>query len=246
MVPLLFRVPDGLELMTDTSSADADVRRLVPWGSGDARVDSLVPIGFEAYARIFHPSWGGGTWAELAGKRGVEIGPETGFRALLAPEIVPEVSPEWEDVVPSDGRLPPEQIESLAAVLAPFTSSGQDCRYCLWNGFGQLWSHAHGTAIMGRTPQELADYERRGEEQDRILRATSLVRIPWREYFLFRGPLDAVVPFTRWCDQSPNIWWPGMSPGGWPPRSTASRPMWAAPEDASTRCSGNPGWKRWR
>ena len=47
----------------------------------------------------------------------------------------------------------------------------------------------------------------------RLYKASSRVRVPGRDYLLFRGPLDAVMSFLEdrmfpfWGD-SPNIWWP--------------------------------------
>jgi hypothetical protein len=48
--------PQGTRLLTDVSGADWIVQRLWPWGRDlGTRVGALVPEGFEAYVRLFHP-----------------------------------------------------------------------------------------------------------------------------------------------------------------------------------------------
>jgi hypothetical protein len=49
--------PQGTRLLTDVSGADWIVQRLWPWGLDlGTRVGALVPEGFEAYVRLFHPN----------------------------------------------------------------------------------------------------------------------------------------------------------------------------------------------
>jgi hypothetical protein len=59
-------------------------------------------------------------------------------------------------------------------------STIEPCYFGLWRGYG--W-------IEGNTVR--------------------VVRVPQREYLLFRGPLEIVLdgPWTRW-HQTPNLWWP--------------------------------------
>lgn len=53
-----------LEFATDPSVAESIVERLWPWGPESSverlmQVGSLLPEGFEAYARILHPAYRG-------------------------------------------------------------------------------------------------------------------------------------------------------------------------------------------
>jgi hypothetical protein len=56
--------------------------------------------------------------------------------------------------------------------------------------------------------ETIAAYRRKTEEQDRLLRPTPRVRAYARDYFLFAGPLRAVVPLFDLWEQSPSLWWP--------------------------------------
>jgi hypothetical protein len=82
------------------------------------------------------------------------------------------------------GTLPLTVIDVLLEHLRLATSTPEQCYYAVWTGFG-------GSAV----PSDL-------EPQ---------LRLPYREYHLFSGPLEAARttyddgPFAR---QSANLWWP--------------------------------------
>ena len=82
------------------------------------------------------------------------------------------------------GDLPEDEHRSLVSILRRFTSTPERCYFCIWEGYGFLggWSW----------------------------RWTPKLKVPdfGREYFLLRGPLDAVTSFYSQWGQSPNIWWP--------------------------------------
>lgn len=201
----MLRIPDGVELVPDPSPADWVVERLRPWGTGDERVASFVPEGFEAYERILHPVWINNSaetvrWSTLAERRGRVLGPDTRFKEIGGL-----------DHHASDGNLPLEQTRALAAVVEAFTSSPIRCWFCIWEGYGFWSSTGHSPIYLPDTdPQEMAAYRQRAHEQDEVLRGTPRVEAENRAYFLFRGPLstaDSFIQFEPW-HQSPNLWWP--------------------------------------
>jgi len=78
-----FMWPPNFEPCHDLAPADWLRPRLQPWGSGmGTPVTSIVPVGYDAYARVFHPvgapapaefvtwqevaDWSGGTFHALA------------------------------------------------------------------------------------------------------------------------------------------------------------------------------------
>jgi hypothetical protein len=183
--------PDGVELWQDPSPADWIVYRLWPWGPGHekepTRLGSFAPSGFEAYARILHPAYAdvrGGEivrWRTLADRRGVTLGPESTFVEVSG--IPLGDTPEFDQHAPHDGWLIEKEVRSLARLLERYTSTPDQCWFCLWVGPG-YWD-----ASMGRAAQ---------------------VRAEHREYFLFRGELRHAGSFPpiEGEYQSPNLWWP--------------------------------------
>jgi hypothetical protein len=178
-----------LELMTDLTAADWLADRLVGWPTPEQTilVGSVVPTGFEAYARVLHPPHDTSDrpiqWADVAASTGRMVHPEMDWERIIVPRRGFEGrDPVWAHA-PLDGYLDPLQCAELATALAPFTDTPQACWFCYWAGFGDI-------------PERLWECPR--------------VRLPGREYLLLRGPLDAVTSstFERIEFQAPNIWWP--------------------------------------
>ena len=80
--------PDGVELMNAPYPANWIKERLGDWASEKGRfVGSLVPEGFEAYARVFHPaklwkadrSWEQVRWSTVASWNGKVVHPQMQF-----------------------------------------------------------------------------------------------------------------------------------------------------------------------
>lgn len=164
-------------------------------------ITSLVPAGFEAYARLLHPAEGDNgelvRWTDVAERLGRQ--PEA-FMSFS------DFSSQWSGKNPAVGNLAQEDLDQLCRLLKQHTATPEDCFFCLWVGYG--W-HPFGSAHQ---------LEEEGP----------LVRIPWREYFLFNGPVDAASDFGQtiewppiwpsgepkppphliWLPRSPNIWWP--------------------------------------
>ena len=193
--------PDGLTLQRETSPARwiEDALAGTPW----ATVRSLVPVGFEAYARVLHPahrrggdqrypSWTPVRWSELAAKNGgvmhrlVQfdriggIGTRYDTRpASRLGDTSGEIGP------PLIGSLPFELIAPLVSVLGASTATADTCWFCVWHGYGWL--------------PMLEGHE-----------GLPTVKTPGREYFVLRGAVGAVGLFRRtmFLDGGPNIWWP--------------------------------------
>ncbi|HEY9498996.1 MAG TPA: hypothetical protein VIQ78_08240 [Terrimesophilobacter sp.] len=145
-------LPPGVELMTDVSPADWVVGYLKPWDPTGARLESFVPGGFEAYARIFHPAKFrparrgvldpsiSRRWADLAREHGLELTPDIAFVEVSGLEPGDDA---LDEIAPSDENLPPETCDSLAALLRGHSSTPGVSWFCLWDGNGAFWSASH-------------------------------------------------------------------------------------------------------
>lgn len=167
------------------------VQRLTTFG-GD--VLSIVPSGFEAYARVFHPASrvtyteDAGTASFSAPLRWSEVAELTGrkaHRAMHWPSLrgsrpVPDDCTKLKagDVVvqtPEEGCLPLEAARALWPVLAPHTQTRDKCFFAIWEGFG----------CLPRTVLDAPAFE-----------------IPARKFHLFTGPLEAVE--ETFCTDDPD------------------------------------------
>ncbi len=204
-------MPPGTELMRDVSPADWVLERLKPWDSLAVRLNSFAPDGFDAYARIFHPARTGQTltgWAELGAARGVALSPDVAFCEVTG--LDPSDEPALDEITPLNGQLPQAACEALAQALRPHTRSPERSWFCLWEGNGAFWSHAHSATYPDNAIRpEIEQYWADAQAQDAVLHSTPKVEAQHRSYLLFRGPLDAACAFEpgSWYD-SPNLWWP--------------------------------------
>ncbi len=178
--------------------------RLAPFDSGE--VTSVVPDGFESYARILHPcpDTDGGTvrWSRVAQWSGIPLRPGMQFTEIAFPEHTPD-GPVPCDHGPVEGTLPRGDAAALTAPLAAHTSTPGTCWFCVWDGFGwDNWvplTFGDGDApalppFRDPVPSEVRDGPR--------------VRLPHRDYFLYGGPASDVVALADAVDQTPNLWWP--------------------------------------
>ena len=194
VVPAMSREPDGAELLRDVAPAEWVAERL--WRITPHKgllVGSLIPEGFEAYARIFHPAeyqsddreWHKVSWAAVAEWYGKIVHPQMNFSLLANLDIGSYDDPPWGSS-PSVGSLPEDECKHLAGVLGEFTTAPERCYFAVWEGYGGL--------------------------DERLERGSFKLETPYlgRNYHLFRGPLDRVMSFFEWefFYQSPNLWWP--------------------------------------
>ncbi len=178
-------------------------------------VGEIVPSGFEAYARIFHPGrrvFGHSIeqtvalrWSEIASERAKTIHPEMQIEALIdAPDAFDY--DHWKAISTGGGEwLPPhkwlEETEALALaeLLRPHSESTADAWFMLWDGYGDL-----GPGIDG-IPRGVIH----------LIRTGPPVRAEWvegtwalRHYLMMRGPLDSLSDWFGWRMEGPNYWWP--------------------------------------
>lgn len=183
-------------------------------------VGSVVPAGFAAYARIFHPASSAGRleasgtivpavevrWSEVAARSGRTVHPEMQFHAIAAPAHDPEP---W-IYEPQLGVLSKRQCGALVALLSKHTATPNSCWFCLWDGYGYL--HPGGSAafvVAARPPFARIQVGFRRLQlrwsKPRTPRPDQpRVRLPGRDYLLFRGP---IAKAEGWED-GPNLWWP--------------------------------------
>ncbi len=181
--------PDGLEFLEDVSEARWVEESLSEFG----KLRSLLPEGFSAYARVFHPAYLDRDeeqpvrWSTVAEWTGRAVHPLMQFERIANLSESPNhmyKDPPWGSV-PEHGSIPERECRTLIDVLRGFTTTPDQCYFCLWEGFGYL--------------------------DRRLYKAGSRVEAPGRGYLLFRGPLDGVMSFLVrefpfWGD-TPNIWW---------------------------------------
>ena len=189
----------GIQAVTDTEPA----QWLVDGLEQDGTVCTVVPRGFESYARVLHPAWRVRlrdgyiarervTWAQVASETGRTVHRRMQWRQILGRPVMEE--PEVErrvragDVVfgePYEGSAAPPVLAALHNRLAPHTRDPDACWFGVWFGFG--WNYRVGV------PE------------------TKSIGNGYREWDLFRGPLKSM----RRCflesgptHQSANLVWP--------------------------------------
>jgi len=164
--------------------------RLHPFGQD---VGSIVPPGFEAYARVFHPPYRVGAdrtvtpvrWRDIASANERSIQAE--MRRLDVSCQPAQFSHQQErlwDQQPKTGRLPYEIAKRLVADLAAHTSTPESCWFAVWDGFGDL-------AIPDHAGPKFA--------------------IPGRTCLLLHGDIADVLhtlSSVDWIYLAPSLWWP--------------------------------------
>jgi hypothetical protein len=158
--------------------------RLHPFGQD---VGSVVPTGFEAYVRIFHPAsrLAGAEqvevrWSDVAEWSGRTVHPEMQFHAIAVPIPHRETRLQAWSYEPPLGALSQGQVRALVGLLATHTATPDACWFCVWAGYG--FFNTSGVNW------------RKGK----------LVRLPARDYLLFKGPLALALGHR----DGPNLWWP--------------------------------------
>ena len=211
-----------LRFVSDTSAASWIAAGSGPFGSG---VGSLLPQGFEAYARILHPAWIDDApvrWSQVAAWSGKVVHPRVQFAAAARRSFVgPSPSRPWKDP-PAQGNMPPADLSHLCRILGGYTTSPTLCWFCLWDGYGWISNLATASARGDGSPSGGSAARQSTGNDDSpvppVFTEESLqgprVSLPQRRYFLFRGPLDAATELGWMLDdgffipQSPNLFWP--------------------------------------
>jgi len=226
--------PTGVEWMTDLSGAAWIEDGLAEWKVSESfPVGTVVPEGFEAYARVFHPVRPNSVhplrWSAFADERGKVAHPAMEFESLI--ETVDWQRPPWDELAPEWGCTPEAECRALAEVLDAFTWTPDACWFALWDGYSLgFWPEDREVVRWPTRADRRAIYSQETLEREAD-RARELERIPTfgtlrgrrldgslsepaRTYYLLRGRLEAVLGFhfgggrspVRW--RSPNLWWP--------------------------------------
>ena len=192
----------GWETLTpsdEVKAADWIRDRMHPFAQD---VGSVVPSGFDGYARIFHPAWrsGEGTqievrWSDVAAWSGRTVHAEMQFHSIAIPRPGRQTEPSPWRGVPRLGVVSTQQANALVGLLARHTSTPDHCWFCLWDGYGYL-TGAVAVLVANADPVPSAP--------PRPKLKKSRVRLPGRDYLLFTG---SVAQGEGWRD-GPNLWWP--------------------------------------
>jgi hypothetical protein len=195
VVESLIEIPDSAE--PASWLADGIV------GFGESVV-SLVPRGFEGYARVFHPAdiydprkeLGSNvdvTWTDVAHMMGRIAHPRMEWESIL--RIDPDRGRARDDFAggvwhgdvriqdPMSGRLPEAVAASLVNRLRGETTTPKQCWFGVWDGWGGL---------------------------SKFVSAAPAFDLPHRRYHLLSGPIERVATLTAsppWRDP-PSLWWP--------------------------------------
>ncbi len=195
--------------------ADWIASRLTPWEDGNA-ITIVVPAGFEAYARVLHPvetpEHGDRLvrWADVAAWSGMPLRNDAQFHSIALPPTDPGGPPPYDSQGPLEGVLYLPDAEVLAAIGRDWTTTPEDCWFCVWDGYG--WDSTGTVAVLTATgqPPEIIE-EPRPDPVPGPVREGPRVHLPYRDYFLFTGPVEAAVTLASLDGtggQCPNIWWP--------------------------------------
>jgi hypothetical protein len=207
----------------DVGEADWIGRRL-----SDAHiVTSVVPAGFEAYARVLHPVQDADAdgeravrWAEVAAWSGMPLRRDAQFHSIALPPARPDADAPWSGQGPEEGSLYLPDAEALAGLARQWTATPERCWFCVWDGYDFA-----GTPLT-RPGQ---DATRRPDPVPAPVRNGPRVRLPYRDYLLCAGPVDAVTAVASLSgrEQTPNLWWPADRACVWRRKSTCPGLTWA-------------------
>ena len=157
-------------------------------GEDWAQLCSIGPSHFPRYARLFHPLRPGGD-------------PNDPYELMNL-----------------EGDLESDPLHRLVRVLERHTTTPQDCYFCLWEGFGDIHGGASAGMLYGDDDPRAAHWKPPVVPPAFPAEVMNgpRVRIPARNYLLFRGPLDEagqwgaadLVPGDVRPINSPNLMWP--------------------------------------
>jgi hypothetical protein len=177
-----------------------------------------VGIGFEAYARVFHPPqgrWAGLRWADVAAGNGHQLTALSDWVQIRSVgQVEDERWPECRDGDPEEGDLATEVLSALCGVLAEHTTTPQDCVFGVWEG----WAWFNGTGMTASTTYFDGEPEVRPEPVPGSwfldLLAPTITLPMQRTYALYTGPVGDALRFGEWRTRnvfrphSPNLIWP--------------------------------------
>jgi hypothetical protein len=208
----------SLQLQQDLSPASWVVERLVEFATD---VNSVVPSGFNAYIRLFHPAsrFEAGeevavTWAQVAAANGRVVHAEMQWPNVSGvEEHSGESAPGLWDAEPNVGTLPRNHAAVLADVLRGHTTTPDRVWFCVWEGWGGMWFHPVGRSTLyapGRGRKRGRGFFSRFRNRRELPPPAPRVQVPGRAYYLLSGPIEAIEESMEQPPgyQSANLWWP--------------------------------------
>jgi hypothetical protein len=119
-------------------------------------VTSIVPVGFDAYVRVFHPAGAPApfetvTWREVAHWSGGTFHALAQFEKMSIP-VRPVPGPPPFDQAPDQGNLAPGLCDILVRQLAALTETPSACYFALWDGAGILLGDRSSARFSSRRP----------------------------------------------------------------------------------------------
>lgn len=169
----------------------------------DRRLAAIAPTGFPAYGRLLHPAQAeDGTcvrWADVAAYNGVPMSATSDFSHIAMPQSVPGDGHAWAGGPPEIGTLNADQAEHLVQVLRSYTTTPYAVTFALWDGLG--WDHA--TLFRSGHPPEQAP-----DPIPSSVRDGPRMRIPGRDYIVYRGHIEEALLWMPSQHQTPHYWWP--------------------------------------
>lgn len=169
----------------------------------EPRLVAIAPSGFPAYGRLLHPAYTEGgslvRWADVAMRNGLPMTATSDFAHLALPSRCPPGGRPWRGEPPRCGTLEKLQAERLVNVLRSYTTTPDGVTFALWDGLG--WDTAmrldsdHRAVPM---PDPVPAAARHG----------SRLRVPGRDYLVYRGRLEDALYWLPTYDQTPHYWWP--------------------------------------
>jgi hypothetical protein len=218
--------PPSFEPCHDLTPADWLLPRLLPWGLGGALVTNIIPMGFDAYVRVFHPAGAGPlhdpvSWHQVADWSGRVFHPLAQFEKMSIPARSNPAPPPF-DSAPWLGRLIPPVCDVLVGELAKLTQTPSTCYFAIWDGNGILYA---GSSTMVRavpydddeSPDDQTDFDAALAAWRRDVAGLPRFEHPYRNYLLGRGPIGMASELDRhplapgsWqtLGLPPQLWWP--------------------------------------
>lgn len=162
----------------------------------DNNLGSLVPTGFEAYARIYHPAIkkvGGAntfvSWAKVADSMGTRVHRLMQWPNIAKADYYDRREPLDQDIwteFPDEGNLVPELAYLLSEILRIHTTTPQLCWFGIWGGYNCI-------------------------NQDPVTTQAPGFGFSGQVCYLFQAPVQAAS--NSFCadesfPQSANLWWP--------------------------------------
>jgi hypothetical protein len=207
-----------LSFVKDPSVADWIAPRLGPFGGW---VDSVVPRGFPAYARVLHPvrDYDGesATWSAVCVKTGRVAHALMQWQSIISPledgrSRSASGDMPWDGDEPLVGELEPQILAVLCRILEGHTDPVLGCFFALWEGWGWI-PGGESTAVLQALRTEPPAAAVQPAFREEVMTGRRLHH-PGRDYLLFFGPLEAAMhighrPSQDWfVPQSPSLIWP--------------------------------------